>query len=111
MKNSCMVYKIVCVCNGKCYIGMTSRSMYQRFYEHSREATANHRNRKKKRDAFHSDMKQMGLRNFKFTVLHAGLSKNEALIKEAVEIINHGSLIPNGYNISSGRKISELANI
>lgn len=87
------VYKISNNINNKIYIGITND--YQRRWRE-------HKNNHNKNSIIAKAIQKYGENNFTFEILYSGLSIEDANNKEIELIKKYNSLIPNGYNISSG---------
>lgn len=92
MENNYIVYKHTCP-NGKCYIGITGRTLELRWnYGHGYDT-----------QFFGKAVKKYGVENIKSEILHENLTYEEALAKEIEEIANHKSNNPHfGYNCTIG---------
>jgi group I intron endonuclease len=91
------IYKVTCLVNGKSYIGMTSDTVKQRWSNHVCQAT-----RGNKRSILHRAIRKYGRERFAITVLRAASSLDEASQAEQFLIIEHGTLLPAGYNVTHG---------
>lgn len=87
------VYKITNNINNKIYIGITND--YKRRWRE-------HKGKHNKNSVISKAIHKYGEQNFSFEVLYSGLSIEDANQKEIELIQQYNSLIPNGYNISSG---------
>lgn len=92
------IYKITNLLNNKCYIGQ-SINIEKRWYEHRYKAFAY--NDISFNSPLHLSFRKNGLENFSFEVLEECLNE-ELDIKEKFYIEKFKSIVPNGYNISSG---------
>ena len=86
------IYKIQNKCNGKKYIGMTSRSIYKRFQEHCRNT---HRR-------ISNAIKAYGKNNFVCSEIAHTDKYSVALFLEKENIIKENTLQPYGYNTMCG---------
>lgn len=67
MKEVCGVYKILCLVNGKFYIG-SSKDIYRRWYNHWDER----QRAKTKNQLMYDDMRKYGKENFRIYVIYEG---------------------------------------
>lgn len=91
------VYKVTCLVNGKHYIGITARSIEERWPEHvgmSRYSKAN-------RPFLHA-IRKYGAESFVVEAIFSALSRDAANEVEREFIAEYGSLHPGGYNLSTG---------
>ena len=79
--------------NGKCYVGMTSQSMNQRW--------RNGLGYKNNKD-FYPDIEKYGWNNIEHIVLEEGLNREDACESEKYNIKKYNCIYPNGYNLSIG---------
>ena len=98
--------------NGKCYIGMTKRSIHQRFKEHIRCATKNHDVNNDYFMPFYNAIRKYGMESFTIELLDTKDFENirDAEIYEGVLIRKHTSMLEDmGYNLNNmlydGKKI------
>lgn len=87
------IYKISFPNTDKVYIGITSRTAQQRFNEHRRESNDSLVSRA---------IKSHGFNNTSLIVLFESNDYSELLLLEQVLILEHNSINPNGYNLTSG---------
>lgn len=79
--------------NGKKYIGQTWNNERRK---------SDHRNSSKK-TVFNYAIKKYGFYNFKYEILHSNIKTQQELDSlEILEIQNHNSIAPNGYNVALG---------
>lgn len=90
------VYQITNLINNKIYIGITID------YKKRWGAEKSYPKDPKKRQVIHHAIHKYGAENFRFEVLHSGLSPEEASDLEQQLIQEKNSLVPNGYNVSKG---------
>ena len=80
--------------NGKCYVGMTSQKVINRWgyggYKY------------KKNKDFYPDIEKYGWENIEHIILEEGLSKEDACESEKYNIKKFNCIYPNGYNIALG---------
>lgn len=92
------IYLITNLVNGKKYVGFTVNSLRLRFRQHIRDAHMNKFNM-----PIHKAILKYGKENFSIDLLYESENIQDTLsLKEAEFIIEHNSLSPNGYNLSSG---------
>jgi group I intron endonuclease len=90
------VYEITNKINGKKYIGITSRSVKERFEEHLSRARCDARNSR-----LYMAMRKYGYENFTVKLLIQTSGENEVRELEAEFIVNNDSY-ENGYNCNLG---------
>ena len=78
--------------NNKKYIGITSRSIIIRFQEHCSH----------NQTLIYDAVKKYGKENFKIEILEDKITKDDIDEKERYFIKFYDTLIPNGYNLSTG---------
>ena len=100
MKEKWKVYRYTCSATGKYYIGITKLSMRER----SRRNMSGYRNSR----CFWNAIQKHGVDNFFLDILHSDLTKDEAERLEIVEIQNHNSISPHGYNLEVGGNASNM---
>ena len=96
------IYKITCLITNEIYIGMTTRTIEERFKEHIREAQRERDNRH-----FHNAIRKYGEQNFTIEKLCSiSMPTREELNKQLaikeVEYINEYNSFENGYNETYG---------
>jgi len=91
-----IVYKHTCISNGKCYIGLTVKTMEARWAEHCSDANRN------KRRKFFAALNKYGRDNWTHEVLFESDNESEILDKE-IEFIEKFDSVKNGYNTSKDR--------
>lgn len=100
---SYIVYKITNVANGKIYIGITNKSLQERWRAHCRSALS-------RRDSvvFHKAILKYGKESFKQEILENNLTESEAQEKEIFYIKHFNSYYLNGlgYNMTYGGEIN-----
>lgn len=84
--------------SGKSYIGITNNYI-KRCSAHRRSPGCR---------AFHSAIKKYGWDNFTHVILARDLTAEEASTLEVKLIAEHGSLYPNGYNLTTGGETGQL---
>lgn len=77
--------------NGKIYIGITSKTVEDRFLGHTRSG-----------HALHNSIKKYGKNKFTIQILKSKLNKNQANKWEIYYISKYKSLYPSGYNLTKG---------
>lgn len=95
-KNNYVVYRYRSINDGKTYIGLTG-NLKQRIAHHSNPR--NWRVGKEKWKVLYMFFSMYGYDQYEFTVLHEGLTKEEAEYWEAKEIENHDCYYPKGMNV------------
>lgn len=94
--------KIYCIknkINEKVYVGQTTKSIEERFYQHIYSYTSPSNSKTPISKAF----REFGKENFEITILADGISsKDELNLAEEEYISRLNSLYPNGYNVSPG---------
>ena len=90
-------YLITCAASGRRYVGITSRTLRQRWNEHLHDA----RKRPKSNMLFKAIAKH-GADNFKMEHLCCARTWADICAVEALLIAQHGTLAPNGYNLTLG---------
>lgn len=99
------VYKVTNVTNNKVYIGITGRTIQERFQDHIKDSSHNGNNKV----YFHRAIKKYGKNNFITEELFNNLTEEEALSKESELILFYNSHNPEfGYNIIIYGKISSF---
>ncbi len=94
-----IIYLITNKINGKLYVGLTIQSIERR-WEYHREQ--DFQNRIKSEESLHAAIREFGADNFIIEQIDSGTTK-EGLEKKEIEWIKKlNTLIPNGYNISTG---------
>ena len=94
-KLSMIIYKIENKINGKCYIGQTVQPLEKRIRRHQRESGCH---------VIYRAIQKYGIENFIVSVLAIATSVEE-LNKLEIDLIKENkSLIPNGYNLTTGGK-------
>ncbi|PGS53855.1 GIY-YIG nuclease family protein [Bacillus sp. AFS041924] len=104
--NSCygLIYKATNECNGKIYIGITTRSLEERIIEHNSKALNGSRN------IFHiviyKNLQKLNKDNFDWEIIDFAQSKDDLLQKEVYWIRHYNSFVGfeecNGYNMTVG---------
>ena len=92
-----MVYLARNLINGKCYIGITSKSLQERKLAHLRTSNLKH-----PKYVFHKAIKKYGMQNFEFSELCKFASEDEGKEKEVEYIKSVNTFIPCGYNMTLG---------
>jgi len=86
--------------NGKCYVGMTSQMVNQRWGKNGYK----YKNNKD----FYPDIEIYGWDNIEHIILEEGLSREDACESEKYNIKKYNCIYPNGYNLSIGGDIGAL---
>jgi group I intron endonuclease len=91
-----IAYKIVCLANGKCYIGVTRRSIKARWSDHLEAAATGRRHR------LAAAMRKYGIDQFEIQQIACALTIDALYDLERELIAQEGTMIPAGYNMSVG---------
>jgi GIY-YIG catalytic domain len=94
-----IVYLITHRASGKRYVGLTIQPLAQRWKNHLEQAWAGH---VKGVDSLHEAIRTYGSEAFEIQQIDQGTTKKDLEQKERQWIKTYGTLIPDGYNISSG---------
>jgi group I intron endonuclease len=89
------VYLVTNTVNGKQYVGFTSRTVEERWSQHVSQSKA-------KRQAIAKAICKYGPEVFEVRALATGMSDEFALALEVAAIQALGTLVPAGYNLTSG---------
>lgn len=92
--------------NEKVYIGQTSQSVMDRFYQHKKPSTLKQRGTYK----IYNAMKKYGVENFYVETLETGISENDVDAKECEYIEKYDSF-KNGYNSTLGGDSKTISKI
>lgn len=92
------VYKHQNKLNGKCYVGITSKTPEQRWGKNGR----NYASVSKTHGCFYDAILKYGWDNFTHEILCEGLSQEEACQMERKYIAEYNCKVPNGYNLTDG---------
>ena len=87
-----IIYKAQNKINGKCYIGVTIRSIDRRIYEHWKNS----------RQPFGNALRKYGISSFEVSVLDFTLLKEIGYEKEKYWIKIFNCKSPEGYNLTEG---------
>lgn len=98
-----LIYKITNKINGKLYIGLTTRTIKERWKDHCRYAE-NFLNHSKKMSYLHKAIIKYKPRNFKIEVVDSCNNFNLLNKMEQFYIKKYKALCPNGYNLTTGGK-------
>lgn len=90
------VYKITCLVTGKAYIGITSRTVKQRWNEHVAAS------RRDPDSYFHRAIAVYGADNFLVETICIAFGRENACAIEIALIAEQSTLLPDGYNLSVG---------
>jgi group I intron endonuclease len=94
-----IIYKLQNKTNNKIYIGQTTSNLKHRIGQHLTD--------KKVNTELSNDLKILGIENFNSEILIDGVFNSEELdLLEIIFINNFNSIIPNGYNSTTGGKKS-----
>ncbi len=81
------------------YIGLTVQTLERRWQHHIEQATANHI---KSEESLHAAIRKYGAKAFDIEVIDKGTTKKDLEVKERQWIKKLNTLVPHGYNISTG---------
>ena len=98
-----IVYKITNTVNGKIYVGQTIHSLATRWHYHVKSSV------KGSTCALHSAIRKYGKEAFKVEKLTIADSLEDLNQKEALYIIQLNTLVPTGYNLTSGGANGEMS--
>lgn len=90
------VYKVVNKVSGKVYIGCTTQGYETRFKEHVRMANW------RPAGYFHSALRKYGVDSFDLSLMGVYNDLTTMMTAEKQRILEHKSLAPNGYNMTTG---------
>ena len=93
------IYLITNKTNGKKYVGLTTQTLERRWHYHIEQANANHI---KATGSLHSAIRKYGNKAFEMKEIDRGTTKKDLESKERQWIKDLNTLIPFGYNISTG---------
>ena len=89
-----IVYRIICLVNGKQYIGKTIGTIENRLQEHYLDS-------KNKKSKLHTAMRKYGIDNFKIEIIEKHIDESDAYDRE-IELIKQHDTYKNGYNSTLG---------
>ena len=89
-----VIYMVTCVSSGRSYVGLTSRSMKQRWIDHCKDRVRD--------GVFQRALAKHGRNAFVIEVLDCTASEDEAVAAERRLIADLGTIAPHGYNLSTG---------
>lgn len=95
-EKTCFVYLVICLATGKGYVGITSRTVHQRWKVHCRDA------RKGQGFLLHAAIRKHGEDRFSIRTLNEASSWAEACELERSAITEHGTFGEGGYNLTIG---------
>lgn len=98
IKRTWRIYKATCLVTNKSYIGLTVNSISQRWSNHVCQAKAN----MSPRSFFHRAVRKYGKEAFSIECIMQADSLAAACLAERGAILAYSTLVPDGYNISSG---------
>ena len=96
-----LIYKLTCSVSGKAYIGLTTQRKGRRWYDHCWAAFSG----KGFDGAIHRAIRKYGKEAFRVEILCECYSDMELAVCERALIAEHGTLAPNGYNLTIGGEI------
>lgn len=94
-----IIYLITNTVNNKNYVGLTVQTLERRWKYHLEQAKANYI---KNTESLHSAIRTFGRESFKIEQIDSGTTKRDLEKKEITWIKKMNSIVPNGYNISTG---------
>ncbi len=94
-----IIYLITNKINNKLYIGLTIQTIDRRWKYHQEQARANHI---KSEESLHAAIREFGAEKFTIEQVDSGTTKKDLEKKEREWIKKMNSLVPIGYNISTG---------
>ena len=94
-----LIYKITNKITEKIYIGLTIQTIERRWQYHVEQANAN---QIKSENSLHAAIRQYGVDAFTIEIIDKGTTKKDLEEKERYWIRALNTLVPNGYNISTG---------
>lgn len=95
-----LIYRIVNLINGKCYVGQTIKSPNERWAEHLQHYNGQHENDQRK--VLYQAMRKYGIENFVFEVLQDNIQTYEQLDKAEIYWVDYYNSYYNGYNANKG---------
>ena len=97
-----LVYKITNTINGKCYIGITEKTLEERFSQHlSKYRNNSHR-------SLYNAMHKYGLDNFVVEVVEDNIMSYSELLEKEMYYIKLYDSYNNGYNMTTGGEINPM---
>lgn len=96
-----VVYEIRCQTSGKSYIGITKRSIKQRWKGHCDNALESPRNRKRF-TVLAAAIRKYGKEAFTITEIASAFDETGLLLSERIIIEQNNTVSPNGYNLTAG---------
>ena len=90
-------YLITCITSGRRYVGITSRTLRQRWNEHLHDAR-----KRPKANVLFKAIARHGPENFTMELLCCARTWADICAVEALLIAQHGTLAPDGYNLTLG---------
>ena len=91
-----IVYKLTSP-SGKAYVGISKYSIERRILWHNSSSSCCH--------AIKAALRKYGFDSFTKEVLHSGVPLGQLPSLDIQEMATHGTLQPNGYNLSKGRRV------
>jgi group I intron endonuclease len=93
-----VIYKITNLINGKLYIGQTTTTIEKRFKQHIYKYSTN----SKYKTIINQAIKKYGKENFQIEIIDVGADINELNLKEKKWIVELNTIMPHGYNMTTG---------
>ena len=100
-----IIYKIVNILDGKCYVGQTRQSLRARWTEHKKSARSGNGGC----PALKRAMRKYGIENFVIQPVVSVLAKTYTDELERLFIKELNSMVPHGYNLDSGGSLHKIA--
>lgn len=94
-----IIYLITHIDTGKMYIGLTVQTLERRWVQHKEDSRKHYI---KSEESLHAAMREFGQMTFEICIIDRGTTKTNLEIKERKWIKDLETLVPIGYNISTG---------
>lgn len=92
-----LVYKVTCLISGRAYVGITSGQMEKRWSTHLKHAAS-----KRFNSPLHASIRKHGREQFIVEIICKADSNEKARLIEREMIAQHNTMVPNGYNLTTG---------
>ena len=93
------IYLITHIESGKMYVGLTVQTLEKRWKDHIEDSRKHYI---KSEESLHAAMREFGQTAFEITIIDRGTTKTDLETKERKWIKSLESLVPKGFNISTG---------